>query len=1272
MRREFQNGLEVMSRSRKTRFTLGLLFATAALLVSPQLVLALKTHLALSSIQVPGKEPTPTSVAVNSNTHHIYVNNIKADAIFNFQPNGELDPLKPQLTGAGGLRPEDLAVDNSGGSHAGAIYAVVTPSKLSEGFVQQFAAAGSATAVRMEGSAIPPEGTPQSGGLPNVVNNGSFEPLAVAVGPTGDVYVMDLANRALDRFTPEGTFASQLAAGTVPANATKLAVDATGEILVATTNGYVKFTTGGLCVNACTPFGSQWGSGIALNSSGNVLVAETNQSNRIGEYDAAGTLLSLSGADRLAHVEGVAVDGSGSLERIYVSNIDVSTEPFTGEVVVFGPLVTLPDATTEAVTEVGSATATFHGTVGADSGPGVTCVFQYQSAPKFQKNGFAGAQSAPCQPGGPFTGAGSSVVGAEVSGLNGGTEYHYRLVATNESGATPGEDIPFTTEGPGIVGEGVSNVGETVATLEASIEPRGNDTRFHFQLVDAAKFAESGFANAIEVPAGGASVGSAGLVPIVQAITGLAPGIQYHIRVVAENSTGTNVGPEVVFLTFPGGTASLPDGRVYEQVSPLDKNGANVQGETNAVQAAAGGNRIAFYANAGLAGGEGAQAFPSYVATRASDGSGWSTEGLLPPAATGPFGKVIGWSQNLSQAYLSNKLPAESAALYVRTLGQIGVRQAAVGGKERLGYFIAAESADGRYVLFEHTSAALTEDAITGKPNAYIWDRESGEVHLAGLFNTNTAPKKGTFAGSYDWYKGGDPSAAGGAARRYYGQAAHAISDDGSRAFFTAVGTGQVYLRQNPLREQSPLQGGVCTNPELACTYQISTPEVPDPNGEKPAAFVGASVDGSSAFIISSGRLTADATTGSSDAGADLYQYDASTHDLTDLTPDAAATNGAEVQGVLGISDDGSYVYFAANGSLAPGATQGDCKPGTFLGSCNVYLAHDGVITFIARLAPGGPRLEEIDDALNWEPTAELPGSGVREKTARLSHDGRTLLFQSSQQLTGYESHGLAEIYRYQSGHPGLICVSCNPTGASPAGSAKFQNPTEPLTGPKLPYAVMTRNLSENGNRVFFETADKLVSADTNGVEDVYEWEAPGEGTCVEGNQGWSPRNGGCIYLISTGTSPFPSHFADASADGNDAFFFTAQSLVKKDRDGLVDIYDARVGGGIPEAPEPVPCASVDSCAGAATFAPPTRGAGSTVSGAGNPKTLKCRAGFRRVVKKGKERCTKVKHHRKKHKHKSGKKHKHKSGKKHKHKTGKKHKHKTGKKHIQNSGGSHR
>jgi hypothetical protein len=103
---------------------------------------------------------------------------------------------------------------------------------------------------------------------------------------------------------------------------------------------------------------------------------------------------------------------------------------------------------------------------------------------------------------------------------------------------------------------------------------------------------------------------------------------------------------------------------------------------------------------------------------------------------------------------------------------------------------------------------------------------------------------------------------------------------------------------------------------------------------------------------------------------------------------------------------------------------------------------------------------------------------------------------------------------------------------------------------------VFSRNLSEDGDRVFFQTPDPLTAADSNMVTDVYEWEAKGEGSCVT-----EAQDGGCLFLISGGTNKDQSYFLDASADGDDAFFFTREALVATDTDSNVDVYDARVDG---------------------------------------------------------------------------------------------------------------
>jgi hypothetical protein len=187
----------------------------------------------------------------------------------------------------------------------------------------------------------------------------------------------------------------------------------------------------------------------------------------------------------------------------------------------------------------------------------------------------------------------------------------------------------------------------------------------------------------------------------------------------------------------------------------------------------------------------------------------------------------------------------------------------------------------------------------------------------------------------------------------------------------------------------------------------------------------------------------------------------------------------------------------------------------------------------------------------------------------------------------------------------------------------------------------MTHNLSANGKRVIFDSRARLVASDHNSVNDVYEWEEPGEGSCTaEPSSTYVPSSGGCLFLISGGDAGAePSWFADADEEGENAFFFTSQRLVSQDKDGLVDIYDARVGGGIPsQESEPAPpCNGEAACAGQASSSPPVSSPGtSNFQGPGNPAAPKaCAKG--KVRKHGKCVAKPKKKHKKSKAHGKGK-----------------------------------
>jgi hypothetical protein len=811
-----------------------------------------------------------------------------------------------------------------------------------------------------------------------------------------------------------------------------------------------------------------------------------------------------------------------------------------------------------------------------------------------------------------------------IGGLEALTKYQVRIVAEKvfKSGSAEDSASFETPASPPVIGPAkYSGNSDTCVQLEGAINPENQETTYEFEYVTETQFAEDEFAQAIIAPPGGATIASGpASVPVAQQVCGLVPRTTYHFRLSAQNATGPAVSAPATFTTFSTATLGPSDERAYEQASPVDKNGADIQTGVNSLQTSPDGNAVTFFANAGLPGGEGAQEFPIFMARRNQDGSGWSTQGLLPPASAGPQGFVNGWTDDLNHAYASGWTPGSPTSFFERDTATRTIKTVATdavsteGGPDFAG---AAEG--GSAVLFEDTTQILPK-AVAGKSNVYLWDAATGVVVLASVMNDGQAPAEGAFAGPYDWFVNRDTTL-GGSAEGYYTYESNALSRNLARVYFTVAGSGQLYVRTNPLQPQSPVDGGgKCLDSAKACTVRVSRSHRAVPDTEHAAAFLGATSDGSKAIFSSTSALTENANTGPSDGGRDLYMYDAAADELIDLTPKAGG-NGAEVRGILGYSNDASYIYFVANGVLAPGATLGTCADATETagGSCNVYLWHEGTITFVAPLA--GPNATE--DARDWAPTTIGRGHQPEQRGARVSADGKTLLLRSQRKLSAYDNEGKGELYRYAADQAQLSCVSCSPTNTPPAGGAGISNIPQKFTEPARQAALSTRNMSANGRRLFFDTPDKLLSSDTNGVNDVYEWEAKGEGSCESESE-----NGGCLYLISTGTSPQPSYFVDASTDGSNVFILTSQPLVAQDRDELVDVYDARVHGGIPSqnVHEPVPCVG-EACAGAVPSVPATQApATPKFVGPGNPKPLKCKKGFRPVKKHGKTVCAKVKH----------------------------------------------
>jgi hypothetical protein len=418
---------------------------------------------------------------------------------------------------------------------------------------------------------------------------------------------------------------------------------------------------------------------------------------------------------------------------------------------------------------------------------------------------------------------------------------------------------------PTIVKTTVSKVSTEAATLGALINPQGQPGTFHFEY--GPKDCSKSVCTALP---GGTFEAGTSAVAVETPLVGLTPGTTYHLRVVAENAEGVK-GPDRVFATYVLPFEGLPDDRAYEQASPVKKNAADARGMVEWAKAADDGNAVSFLSSSGLPGGEGGQDVPSYVASRGA--TDWSTQALLPPATLGSRGSVRGWLPDLSTVFEEAAFPETGEdQLFLARSSADGSLSEILGHGAGLGHLdYAGASSDGSKIVFESfEKLSCCAEALAGKPNLYLWDRDTGEVSLVGVLNAATPepPVAGAVAGPYDWMR--SPilplsASGGGSNANYYTQDMHAISADGDAIYFTALGNGALYVRINPTAEQSPLNGeSQCTNPELACTLEVSAfrRSIPDPLGRRPAAFMAASADGKAAFFASPEKLTEDANTG--------------------------------------------------------------------------------------------------------------------------------------------------------------------------------------------------------------------------------------------------------------------------------------------------------------------------------------------------------------------------------------------------------------------------
>jgi hypothetical protein len=163
-------------------------------------------------------------------------------------------------------------------------------------------------------------------------------------------------------------------------------------------------------------------------------------------------------------------------------------------------------------------------------------------------------------------------VGQSVGGLQVGTIYHYRAVASNARGTTVGEGQTFATLPVAAIGDQWAYAHFDSAEIEAKINPLGLDTTCQAQYVGKAAFERSGYAEATSLPCDRDLSGSA--IQILRAeLTDLQSSSEYHFRFVVSNQSGTVAGPDQSFSTFGIKAFSIED--VDEEGHPYTQAGGH-------------------------------------------------------------------------------------------------------------------------------------------------------------------------------------------------------------------------------------------------------------------------------------------------------------------------------------------------------------------------------------------------------------------------------------------------------------------------------------------------------------------------------------------------------------------------------------------------------------------------------------------------------------------------------------------------------------------------
>ena len=642
-------------------------------------------------------------------------------------------------------------------------------------------------------------------------------------------------------------------------------------------------------------------------------------------------------------------------------------------------------------------------------------------------------------------------------------------------------------------------------------------------------------------------------IVLADELTGLTPNTTYFYRLVlvkneagealkasfsAKKSFTTRTSAE---MTLPANAFGEPERRGFELVNSPETGNQNVRAAelyTWMSPLRADGEEFLWTVFGGAPGANsGAQA--TFLAKRTA--AGWISQSLVPPNSKQVGGGGLPYFPAAASSDFSSFIFAPALPTLLGTGPPTFVRLDLSGNQQILHAY--QSPIQSRVDTTADAAHVLIVDPDTGK----LEDIGSGSAEEIGLIPPAGAPLGVPQPGGSPPECGLDTEdrsftgfGVGGAGSQFEKGYHRMASTDSSRVYFQVHpdGSGCAVGAPWALYERN-----------REASPQTTTPIVPPAEATNDTAIIRATSDGRSADLLTSAKLDP----ADKNEDPDVYRWEDATGTSTCLT---CVVSDAKVTGSVFVSDDFSHVYFNSTQQLVPrlGAA----------GENNLYVLNGGKVSFVAR-------------------SVQLGGE------MKLSADGNMLAFLSEQPLSadriaprckflgegGETNPPCQELYLFDAREGSTECISCR------QGTVTTNNVS--LTGFGKPFQA-----SADGSTLAFTTAEALVPRDVNNSADLYEW-----------------RNGS-VRLISDGVTRYPIGYAApipqaVDANGSNIVFSIASpGLTGFERDGLANMYDARIGGGYARPTSAEHC-SEESCQGPLQASPPSVQPGSaSYEGRGN------------------------------------------------------------------------